>query len=46
MNGMEQVEYDREVADLRAGMSEAQFKEAWNKGREMSMEDAVALALT
>jgi tetratricopeptide (TPR) repeat protein len=46
MNGMEQVEYDREVADLHAGMNESQFKEAWNKGREMSMDDAVALALT
>ncbi len=46
MNDMEQVEYNREVGDLRAGMSESQFKEAWNKGREMTMEDAVALALT
>jgi len=45
MNGMEQVEYDREVADLRAGMNADEFKRLWSEGRSMTMEQALELAL-
>jgi len=46
MNGMEQVEYDREVKDLRAGMNEDNFKKLWAEGRSMTMEQAIRLALS
>jgi tetratricopeptide (TPR) repeat protein len=45
MNGMEQAEYDREVADLRVGMSETEFNALWAEGRAMTMEQAIQLAL-
>jgi len=45
MNGMEQVEYDREVGELRAGMNEDDFKKLWAEGRSMSLEQAVEYAL-
>jgi predicted ATPase/class 3 adenylate cyclase len=45
MNPMEQVEYQREVNDLRANMDEATFARAWAEGRAMTMEQAIAFAL-
>ncbi len=42
---IEQVEYDREVNDLRANMEEATFAKAWAEGRAMTMEQAIAFAL-
>jgi len=45
MNSMEQVEYDREVEELRTGMNEAEFKKLWAEGRSMTMEQAVEFAL-
>jgi hypothetical protein len=45
MNGMEQIEYDREVAELRAGMNETEFNKMWAEGRSMSLEQAVEFAI-
>ena len=45
MSSAEQVEYDREVADLRAHTDEKFFAAAWGEGRAMSMEQAIAYAL-
>jgi len=45
MNGMEQAEYDREIANLRAGMDENSFKNAWAEGRALTMEEAIDYAL-
>jgi hypothetical protein len=45
MNGMEQVEYDREVGELSAGMNEDEFKRWWTEGRSMSLEQAVEFAI-
>lgn len=45
MNPMEQIEYDREVNDLRANMDEVTFAKAWAEGRAMTMEQAIAFAL-
>ena len=45
MTGMEQVEYDREVGELSAGMNEDEFKKLWSEGRSMTMEQAIELAL-
>jgi predicted ATPase/class 3 adenylate cyclase/DNA-binding XRE family transcriptional regulator len=45
MNVVEQVEYDREVNDLRANMDEASFAKAWAEGRAMTMEQAIEFAL-
>jgi non-specific serine/threonine protein kinase len=45
MTEMERAEYDREVADLKANMTEHDFTAAWDKGRAMGMDEAVELAL-
>jgi tetratricopeptide (TPR) repeat protein len=45
MNPMEQLEYEREVRDLRANMDAATFAKAWAEGRALSMEQAIAFAL-
>jgi hypothetical protein len=45
MTVMERAEYDREVADLQAGMDEKDFSMAWAKGHVMSMEEAIVFAL-
>ncbi|HZJ22825.1 MAG TPA: AAA family ATPase, partial [Anaerolineales bacterium] len=45
MTIVERVEYDQEVADLRAGMDTKAFLSSWRKGRALSMEGAIALAL-
>jgi hypothetical protein len=41
----EQIEYDRELAGLRAGMDEKEFDLFWEEGQSMSMEQAVDFAL-
>jgi hypothetical protein len=41
---MEQVEYDREVAELRSWMKEEEFNTLWAHGRSMTMEQAIELA--
>jgi predicted ATPase/class 3 adenylate cyclase len=45
MNPMEQIEYDREVKDLRTNMGEAIFAKTWAEGRAMTMEQAISYAL-
>jgi predicted ATPase/class 3 adenylate cyclase len=42
----EQLEYDREVAGLRAGMDEKDFHLLWEEGQSMTMEQAVDFALS
>ena len=41
----ERIEYDRELAGLRAGMDENTFHLLWAEGQSMSMEQAIDLAL-
>jgi hypothetical protein len=45
MTPFERLEYDREVNDLRANMDESTFAEAWSKGRALSLEQAITVAL-
>jgi len=45
MTPSEQVEYDGEIARLRAGMDEDAFNSAWTEGRAMTLERALACAL-
>jgi len=41
----ERIEYDRELAGLRAGMDEKEFHLLWEEGGSMNMEQAVDFAL-
>ena len=41
----EQVEYEENVADARASVGDKAFAIAWERGRAMSLEEAVAYAL-
>jgi non-specific serine/threonine protein kinase len=45
MSKMERLEYERQVADLRANMDEKSFMSLWAEGRNMTMEQAIAYAL-
>jgi predicted ATPase/class 3 adenylate cyclase len=45
MTMQERIEYDREIADLRAGMDEKSFTSCWAEGRGMSMDQAINFAL-
>jgi predicted ATPase/class 3 adenylate cyclase len=45
MTPIEQAEYDADVARLRAATDERDFAAAWNEGRAMTLEQAVAFAL-
>jgi non-specific serine/threonine protein kinase len=45
MSRMEQVEYDREVADLKANTDEKEFTSLWAEGKSMTMEQAIQFAL-
>ncbi|HEX9922142.1 MAG TPA: hypothetical protein VGD99_05735, partial [Anaerolineae bacterium] len=42
----DQVEYDRNVAVVRAQLDEATFAAAWAEGRAMTLEQAVDDAMT
>jgi hypothetical protein len=42
----ESIEYDRELAGLRAGMDEKTFVSLWAEGHSMNMEQAIEYALT
>jgi tetratricopeptide (TPR) repeat protein len=46
MSEVEQVEYDREVADLKANMEHREFTSLWAEGQSMTMEGAIQLALS
>jgi hypothetical protein len=41
----EQLEYDRELAGLRAGLDEKTFELFWEEGQSMNMEQAVDFAM-
>jgi hypothetical protein len=41
----EQIEYDRGLASLRAGMDEKTFDVLWAEAQSMSMEKAIDLAM-
>src|SRR6185436_1355747 len=45
MTPNERMEYDREVASLRAGMDEKDFAMLWAEGRSLTMEQEIELAL-
>jgi tetratricopeptide (TPR) repeat protein len=42
----EQIEYDRELAGLRAGMDEKTFDLLWAEGQSMSMDQAIDFAMS
>jgi len=46
MTPQERINYDEEVAGLRAGMDEITFASLWLEGRSMTMEQAIQLALS
>ena len=45
MTPFERVEYDREVDDLRANMDEKNLARFWEKGKAMTMQQAIEYAL-
>ena len=42
---LEQVEYEKEIAVLREKLDETVFKQAWEKGQKLTMEEAIAVAM-
>jgi predicted ATPase/class 3 adenylate cyclase len=44
-NGVELVEYEREIAALRASMDENEMQAAWAEGRAMTIDQAIEYAL-
>lgn len=42
----EQEKYDREVAVARQSLGDETFQKAWDRGRGMTMDEAIALALS
>jgi hypothetical protein len=42
---VEHTAYEREIAELRAGMDKSVFDFAWLRGRAMTMEAAIQTAL-
>jgi hypothetical protein len=45
MTGVERVEYDQEVAALRAQSNPADFDTDWAAGRALTLDQAIAFAL-
>jgi tetratricopeptide (TPR) repeat protein len=45
LNGIELVEYEKEIAALSAGMDENEMQWAWAEGRAMTMEQAIEYAM-
>lgn len=45
MSEMEQVEYDREEADLKVNLGEKEFTSLWAEGKSMTMEQAIQFVL-
>jgi tetratricopeptide (TPR) repeat protein len=45
MTLQERIEYDREIADLRANMDDASFSSHWAQGRALTVDQAVDFAL-
>jgi tetratricopeptide (TPR) repeat protein len=45
LNGIELVEYEKEIAALRAGLDENKMQAAWAEGRALTMDQAIEYAL-
>ena len=45
MNPFDKSEYERDIAVLRKQLGEEKFNNAWDQGRALSLEKAIALAL-
>jgi predicted ATPase len=45
MTSPERVEYDQVIAELHASVDEKKFRQWWDAGRSMSMDQAIELAL-
>jgi len=45
MTDLERVEYEREVADVKANLDEKIFASLWAAGRALTMDEAIELAL-
>ena len=45
MTPPERADYERVVSDLRANVNENKFKQLWDAGRAMNMEQAIKFAL-
>lgn len=45
MTRVEQAEYEKEIPALRARMEPDEFQESWSKGRMMTVEQSITLAL-
>ncbi len=45
MTDYEQIEYDKEVAQLRSLLTESDFNPLWAEGRALTMEPAIEFAL-
>jgi hypothetical protein len=45
MTMIERIEYNREIADLRAGMDRSVFDSAWIQGRAMTIDEAIEYSL-
>ena len=44
MTALERMEYNREIADLKAGLDEKIFAASWDEGRKMNMDQAIDFA--
>ena len=42
---LDKMEYERNLAQLRAQFDEKTLNKSWAKGREMSLEQAIAITL-
>ena len=46
MTKVEEVEYQKEITSLRASVAQSEFEQAWNRGRGLTMDQAIELAVT
>jgi hypothetical protein len=46
MTQYERIEFDQSLAQLHAMLPEAEFNALWAKGKSMTMEQAIQLALS
>ena len=45
MTQLEKEEHAKELSGLRELLGEAEFKKEWDKGRKLTMDEAIELAL-
>ncbi|MCA1554487.1 MAG: hypothetical protein LC737_08915, partial [Chloroflexi bacterium] len=46
MSPEEQVEYAQQVQQIRSGADDATFANAWSEGRNLTLEQAIQLAMS